>query len=87
MKATRIERPFVGLPPTLRKYLPRGYMRMVRRILPQYSKSYIYKVCEGWKASDEVMNAIILVALANKANENKDSNNKKRRRNRRRRDS
>ena len=85
MKATRIERPFVGLPPTLRKYLPRGYMKMVRRILPQYSKSYIYKVCEGWKTSDEVMNAIILVALSNRANEN--SNNKKRRRNRRRRDS
>lgn len=85
MKATRIERPFAGLPPTLRKYLPRGYMRQVRRILPQYSKSYIYKVCEGWKTSDEVMNAIILVALSNRANEN--SNNKKRRRNRRRRDS
>ena len=61
-------------------------MKMVRRIIPQYSKSYIYKVCEGWKTSDEVMNAIILVALSNKANE-KDSNNKKRRRNRRKRDS
>ena len=75
MKLTAKPRPYPGLPRDLKKYLKYGYFRTIRRVFRgKYSKSYIFKVCEGWRQNDEIMNELMTLALENKAHEasNKD---------------